>query len=49
MKASWPAIVLIGARSGIEPSSEVTVSYAIPVTPVSINFFAFAGSPARCR
>ena len=40
-------MVLIGAKSGIEPSAAVTVSYAIPVTPVSINFLAFSGSPAK--
>ena len=49
VKANWPAIVLIGANNGIEPSLAVTVSYAIPVTPVSINFFEFSISPARCK
>ena len=46
---SWPAIELIGDNNGKDPSSDVTVSYAIPVTPVFANFILSSLFPAKCR
>ena len=42
-------MALIGAKSGKVFSGLVTVSYAIPFTPVFISFFANEGFPAKCK